>query len=210
MARTRANGDATKEKILNAAEVLFGEHGFDAVSLRDVTERAEVTLALSSYHFGTKEKLFEAVIGRRAAALSALRREGLAALPETADARDLLDAFMAPLFEQVTQDAPGWPAYIRLLARLGEDNRWIDLVAEHFNEVAREFIVALERAMPDVRNEDIIRAFTMSLQLMLVSVSRHRRVDSLTNGSVRADDLDAVYRALLEFCSAGIMAFSRR
>lgn len=209
MARTRANGDATKEKILNAAEALFSEHGFDAVSLRDVTQKAEVTLALSSYHFGTKENLFETVIGRRAATLGALRRERLAALPETAAPRDLLDAFMAPLFEQVKGDAPGWPAYIRLLARLGEDNRWISLISGHFDEVAREFLRALERAVPDARKEDIVRAFTMSLQLMLVSVSRHRRVDSLSNNAVRADDLDAVYRALLEFCSAGIMTCRR-
>lgn len=210
MTKTRANGDATKEKILNAAEALFSKRGFDAVSLRHVTERAGVTLALASYHFGTKDKLFEAVIARRAATLGALRQERLAALPDDARVRDLLDAFMSPLFEQMAGDEPGWPDYVRLLARLGEDNRWLDVLSIHFNDVAREFVIALERAIPAARHTDIVRGFTMTLQMMLASASRHKRVNSLSDGAVRADDRDATYSALLDFCEAGMMVFNRR
>ena len=58
-------GDATKARILDAAETLFMEHGFEATSLRLITAGAGVNLAAVNYHFGTKEELFQAVLTRR-------------------------------------------------------------------------------------------------------------------------------------------------
>src|SRR6478735_4208047 len=55
----------TKTRILDAAEQLFMEHGFEATSLRSLTSAASVNLAAVNYHFGTKEELFEAVLTRR-------------------------------------------------------------------------------------------------------------------------------------------------
>src|SRR6266513_6418043 len=56
---------ATKERILDAAEGLFMEHGFEATSLRSITATAAVNLAAVNYHFGSKEELFQAVLTRR-------------------------------------------------------------------------------------------------------------------------------------------------
>ena len=56
---------ATKVRILDAAESLFMEHGFEATSLRQITAAAEVNLAAVNYHFGSKEELFESVLTRR-------------------------------------------------------------------------------------------------------------------------------------------------
>src|SRR5690349_23937924 len=55
----------TKERILDAAEALFLEHGFEATSLRAITAAADVNLAAVNYHFGSKEELFQAVLTRR-------------------------------------------------------------------------------------------------------------------------------------------------
>jgi AcrR family transcriptional regulator len=51
-------------RILAAADTLFGELGFDGVSVRDVAERAEVNKALVFYHFNNKEDLFGRVMDR--------------------------------------------------------------------------------------------------------------------------------------------------
>ena len=56
---------ATKNRILDAAEALFMEHGFEATSLRAITAAAEANLAAVNYHFGSKEELFQAVLTRR-------------------------------------------------------------------------------------------------------------------------------------------------
>src|SRR5206468_6387569 len=55
----------TKGRILDAAEALFMEHGFEATSLRAITAAASVNLAAVNYHFGSKEELFHAVLTRR-------------------------------------------------------------------------------------------------------------------------------------------------
>jgi len=44
----------TKERILDAAETLFMEHGYEATSLRALTTAADVNLAAVNYHCGTK------------------------------------------------------------------------------------------------------------------------------------------------------------
>ena len=61
-----ANKD-TATRILDAAERLFVEHGFEATSLRTITQQAEVNLAAVNYHFGSKDALFQAVLVRRLA-----------------------------------------------------------------------------------------------------------------------------------------------
>lgn len=54
----------TATLILQAADELFGEQGLAGVSVRDVAERAGVNKGLVFYYFGSKEKLFEAVLER--------------------------------------------------------------------------------------------------------------------------------------------------
>ena len=54
-----------KEHILNVAEGLFGDKGFDGTSVRDIAHGADVNLAMISYYFGSKEKLLEALIEYR-------------------------------------------------------------------------------------------------------------------------------------------------
>ncbi|MBX2924002.1 MAG: TetR/AcrR family transcriptional regulator [Chitinophagaceae bacterium] len=52
--------------ILEAAEVLFAEKGFDGTSVRDIAAHANVNLAMISYYFGSKEKLLASLIEHRA------------------------------------------------------------------------------------------------------------------------------------------------
>ena len=75
MARKKAPAGAAaetprRERILDAAEALFAEHGYDGVTLRQIATRAGVDVALANYHFGKKLDLFQAVFERRAALLN--------------------------------------------------------------------------------------------------------------------------------------------
>jgi len=49
-------------EILQAAEKLFSEHGYDGTSVRDIAKSANINIAMISYYFGSKEKLLEALI----------------------------------------------------------------------------------------------------------------------------------------------------
>ena len=70
----------TRDRILDAAERLFAQQGFDLTSLRALTTEADVNLAAVNYHFGSKERLFEAVLARLIAPINAERLARLDAL----------------------------------------------------------------------------------------------------------------------------------
>ncbi len=57
------------ERLLRVAGDLFAREGFDAVSVRQITSKAKANLGAVTYHFGSKEALFHAVIDRVAARL---------------------------------------------------------------------------------------------------------------------------------------------
>lgn len=206
--RKKAEGrvDNTRDKILDAAEELFGERTFDTVSLRDITQLAGVTLALASYHFGTKDKLYAEIVERRADVLNQMRRERLAAVEAagTLSTESIMDAFMFPLFEQTSSGQQGWQAYVQILAKLAQTNRWLDLLHKNFDETAELFLGKLNTTLPQVPRAILMRGFSIALVSMLQTVSKNRRLDSLSGGSVSADDLEAAYDTLLKFVVRGL------
>lgn len=58
------NQDDSKRRILEAAKICFANKGYDQTSIRQICEAAEANLALVSYYFGSKEKLYLTVIER--------------------------------------------------------------------------------------------------------------------------------------------------
>src|SRR6478609_7225410 len=56
-------------EILQVAEKLFAEVGFDGTSIRDIAKEANINIAMISYYFGSKEKLLESIILHRASGL---------------------------------------------------------------------------------------------------------------------------------------------
>lgn len=47
-----------KDRLLDAAEVLFCEKGYEATSIRDLTDKANCNVAAVNYYFGGKDKLY--------------------------------------------------------------------------------------------------------------------------------------------------------
>ncbi len=58
-------GSDKKEDILDVAEDLFAQFGFEAVSVRQLAKEAGINVAMVSYYFGSKEQLFKQVIERK-------------------------------------------------------------------------------------------------------------------------------------------------
>jgi AcrR family transcriptional regulator len=54
--------DITRQRILNAAERLFAERGYDGTSIRAIVAKARVNQAAINYHFGGKEGLYREVL----------------------------------------------------------------------------------------------------------------------------------------------------
>jgi len=56
-------------QIIDTAEQLFADRGYDGTSVRDIAHKAGVNIAMISYYFGSKEKLLEAVFEKRSNSL---------------------------------------------------------------------------------------------------------------------------------------------
>lgn len=62
--RRKRNAQATRALVLQAAEEIFAEKGYEGASMRDFARRAKVGQPLIQYHFGSKEKLWLEVKAR--------------------------------------------------------------------------------------------------------------------------------------------------
>jgi AcrR family transcriptional regulator len=86
--------EQTQQRILEAAEALFGELGFDATTTRDIAERSGINKALIHYHFGTKDELLQVLLDGYYAQLTAAVSAPLARqLPAEEQALAVLDAY---------------------------------------------------------------------------------------------------------------------
>lgn len=141
----------TKQRILDAAERLFGEEGFDGTSMRAVTAAAEVNLAAVNYHFGSKAALLEAVVGRilgpaterQMALLDVLEADGEPSVEE------LLEAFVVPIFDVFGQGGERGRVLAQLFGRImgdpGGDMRRI--IVTLVGEADRRFQDAFSRVL---------------------------------------------------------------
>ncbi len=98
-------------QIMEAAELLFAEQGFNGTSVRDICEKAGVNLAMISYYFVSKEKLLEA--------LFAYRGEQAKLKLESLIQRDDLSAMdkIFQLIDHYIDKVMGRQAFHRILAR---------------------------------------------------------------------------------------------
>lgn len=82
----------TRDRILATAARLFSEHGYEHVPLSHVARESQVSKALVLWHFDSKEKLFQAALGRTLEPYF-IDIEGLDGLDEAERIERLIDLF---------------------------------------------------------------------------------------------------------------------
>ena len=203
----------TKDRILDAAEVLFADQGYDGTSLRAVTGAADVNLAAVHYHFGSKAALFEAVVHRRVDDLNAERLARLDALEArgTPEISEVLEAFVEPAFRLAASDDEGVKRFLRLVGRIhsssGEHLRSLHRV---FQEIAERFLHALAQAAPHLSEADVHWRFHFLLGSMCGVLADPQRVHLTSQGQCNAEDPTELLRQTVAYAAAGFAAPSPR
>ncbi|GGZ96316.1 TetR family transcriptional regulator [Arenicella chitinivorans] len=197
------------ERILDAAEALFAIHGYDGVTMRQIASRADVDVALANYHFGRKIDVFNAVFERRAellnsSRLSALREYQRQAGTEGPSVEQIVEAFLRPLKMALGAADEGWTNYLALIAYVNNSPVWgKSMMSSLFDELVSEFIAALKQALPQAREEDIYWCYQNLSGALTLTFAQTGRIDKLSNGKCRSDDLEAAYTAMIPFMAAG-------
>jgi AcrR family transcriptional regulator len=147
----------TRTRILDAAEELFMQHGFEGTSMRLLTAKAGVNLAAVNYHFGSKDALIEAVFRRR---LDPMNIERIAALErlENPAAEDIIRAFVGPSLRLIEDAKGGGRNFIRLLGRTyTEPAKAIRaLIGQMYAPAMQRYKGALERALPQMPPDELV------------------------------------------------------
>jgi AcrR family transcriptional regulator len=147
----------TRTRILDAAEELFMQHGFEGTSMRLLTAKAGVNLAAVNYHFGSKDALIEALFRRR---LDPMNAERVAALDRLEDfsAENIIRAFVRPSLRLIEDAQGGGRNFIRLLGRTyTEPAKPVRvLIGQMYAPTMERFKAALERALPQMPREELV------------------------------------------------------
>ena len=205
----------TRDKLLDVAEELFSEHGFDGVSVRDITDAADVRLASVNYHFKTKNNLFTEIIARRASVLNADRKAELEAVdlenlsPEDS-VKAIARAFIYPMFLRSIQGGPGWKNYCRLIAQQAALRNSPNGTSEFFNPVALELIRDLKKALPKLGNRQAHFAFQYLVGATIYLFTENERLDILSGGKYSSHDLESLCDQLVNFATGGILALVKK
>ena len=211
----RKSGEAKRERMLDAAEALFAKDGYHGTSMRDVAEATESRIALVTYHFGTKDVLFNKVVERRASFMGHQRILALdAARARAGDApvalHDLVAGYVRPFVERSSNGGQGWKNYALLVARLANSPDWAKVISDHYDAVARQYLVEFRRALPTVSDEDVYHAFSFMVGAMLALVAEPRRVENLSFGKCKSDNIERVFDTMLPFLVGGFEALVNR
>ena len=209
--RRKGEGLDLRRAILDAAEQLFSAHGFYGVTTRQVAAEAGVDTALIHYYFDSKRGLFDAVFARRAEILNIERSAALSAY-EAANAgalsaRGVIAAFIDPLVERALRGEAGWKNYFRLVALVNNTPAWGgETMHRFFDPVVHQFIDTLQRALPDAELRDLHWGYQFLTGSMMLALSETGRIDQLSEGLCRSNDLEAARTRLFDYCAAGFEA----
>jgi AcrR family transcriptional regulator len=198
-----------RENILDAAEVDFSQRGYAGTSLKEVAGSCDVTQALITYYFGTKQQLFEQVFLRRATSISEARVQGLQELKERGDAasvRDIVRAFLLPLV--ALRKSEGGRAFIRLQARLHTEPPEISysLRSTAYGDSTDAYVEALRAALPGLPTKDLYWRVTAMVGAYLYAFSDTHRLDVLSKNVCHPEDAQETLEQLTSFIVGGLEA----
>ncbi len=201
----------TKDRLLDAAEQLFGDKGITATSLRDVTALANANLASVNYHFGSKDSLLAAVFERRFQPMNDRRLQMLSELEaEGSDhpvqLEQILWAWLEPPFHMRHQSGDAGERYMRVVSRVYADpNHSIhELFMQQFETVRDRFHDAFARALPTVSSYEITRRMHYCIGSLAHTFCWCQQIPSLC--STAEPQSDEVLHSLVAFATAGMRA----
>ncbi|MBN2494840.1 MAG: TetR/AcrR family transcriptional regulator [Deltaproteobacteria bacterium] len=146
----------TRDKILEAADDLFGQVGYDAATTREIAERCQVNKALIHYHFKNKEGLLASVLDRYYEKLAGTLQGALSGQESLRERMlRLVDTYMDFLSENRN--------FNRIVQREASGGKHMDRISEHMAPLFQLGTALIQGTYPSTRTGE------MSATQLLVS-----------------------------------------
>ena len=199
---------STKEKILDAAEELFADHGFSETSLRMITAKAEVNLASVNYHFGSKKTLIQAVFDRfmqRFTLDLSLEMDRLDGVGSTLQVIDVLSTLIKPIIQLDKLRPDGAGVFMNLLGRAyAETQGHIRRFAmEHYAGVLRRFTQLLHATSPHLQPAEMFWRLHFMLGSFIFTLAGHEALQEISESDFHQKvSIEEIIKRLVPFMSA--------
>ena len=205
--RKPADERDTTERLLDTAERLFAEHGFDGIGMRALAEEAGVNLGAATYHYGSKEGLYVEAFMRRfrptnAERLQLLRDAEAGAGGKPLAVETIVECMVRPPFQTVLKH-PNFPAL--LVRNLFMPPPFMQqAVHKEMVPHVQVFLAALARALPRIPPDLILLREIFTMGTVLISAGQFARLPA----QVRANPVffDYALRELVRYVTAALSA----
>ncbi len=200
----------TKDKILDAAEILFSKQGIGATSIRAIIARANVNIAAIHYHFGGKREVVNAVYFRRLNPINEARLEMIDALESNTTNKhvevfDIVTAFLTPVIHQFSSSKK-FQIIKGLLARVHSEPDEVAHLKNIFDEIFKRFFKLLSQALPHLSKGELMSRFTFMIGAMGIAFLD----DHIVHKKSKEGNLNISYedksKYIIQFVTAGFEA----
>lgn len=201
----------TKDKILDVAEALFADGGFNDTSLRTITSKANVNLASVNYHFGDKKTLVRAVLNRYLEAFMPAVETALYQLNERED-YDMVDVFQSlkePLLALNDVKPGGASRFMSLVGRGYTDVqghlRWF--ITTRYTETLAMFTHSVMRANPKLDAETLFWRLHLTLGTCVFTMASSQALSEIALSSFEKEvSAEAIIDQIIPYLAAGVAA----
>lgn len=201
----------SKRKLLETAEHLFAENGFEVVSIRDITQAAKTNVAAVNYHFGSRHGLMTLVMLRymvpvneeRLARLDSVERKGPG---KAAPLEEIIAAFVRPLVGQVAQSGLSEPLFYKLIGRIfaRQGDGLPVQIEDPLRQVGERFARAFAKALPTVAPEDLSWRIHFMAGGMIHLLTHQELLHRLSNGASGTPAMEATLNRFIRFAAVGL------
>ena len=201
----------TKNRILDAAEVLFAERGFADTSLRLITSEADVNLASVNYHFGSKKELIQAVLDRYLSLFMPVLDARLRVLMEQEQLTllQLFESFVEPLMKLSAVRANGPAIFMQLLGRgyIDSQGHLRRFITAHYGPILQRITQAISKANPALSPADLFWRlhFTLGTVVFTMASADALRDIALADFGQQLD-VEGLVRNVIPYLASGVGA----
>lgn len=198
----------TKATILDSAERLFLLKGFDAVSVRDITDAVGANVAAVNYHFGSKTNLYREVLARRFAIIARQKISLIKRAQERSPAptlRDVIATFIRSYFDDMLMAPAGEPLRQIIYREMGADALAADLVMSVLVQPIHQAMFEAIRALrPDLSAAHLSFCISSMTGQVVHFIRARAFIMPLSSLDNEAEYADVVVDHITEFSLRGI------
>jgi AcrR family transcriptional regulator len=201
----------SKRKLLDAAELLFAEKGFEAVSVRDITQLAKANVAAVNYHFGSRDNLLALVMMRYMTPVTEERIVRLDDLEQEwrgkpVPLEELIEAMVRPLVGQVKKSDLAERLFYKLTGRIcaEQGNGLPPQIEDQFRQVGDRFSKAIAKSLPSVPVEELAWRIHFLIGAMIHMLTHQELLQRVTSGASGAPTMEVTLARFIKFAAAGL------